>query len=36
LSKVDDALKEIEDGKGIPMENVVAEMEAKYNLNEEI
>lgn len=28
------ALKQIEDGKGIPMEQVLAEMEAKYNLDE--
>ena len=32
-SKIDLALKEIEEGKGIPMEDVVAEMEAKYNDN---
>lgn len=28
------ALKQIEEGNGIPMEQVIAEMEAKYNLNE--
>ena len=28
------ALKQIDDGKGIPMEQVLAEMEAKYNLDE--
>ena len=28
------ALKQIEEGNGIPMEQVLSEMEAKYNLNE--
>lgn len=28
------AIKEIEEGKGIPMEKVVAEMEEKYHINE--
>ena len=36
LKKVNEALKEIEEGKGIPMEDVVAEMEAKYHVNEDI
>ena len=27
------SLKEIEDGKGIPMQNAVAEIEAKYKFN---
>lgn len=34
FEKIETALKEIEDGKGIPMQNAVAEMEAKYNFNE--
>lgn len=34
FEKVNVALKEIEEGKGIPMESVLAEMEAKYNVNE--
>lgn len=33
---IEKAIKEIEEGKEIPMEDVVAEMEAKYNLNEEV
>lgn len=32
--QLNESIKEIEDGKGIPMENIVAEMEAKYNLDE--
>ncbi len=32
LNKINKAIKEIEDGKGIPMENIVAEMEEKYKL----
>ena len=36
LKKVDEALKEIEEGKGIPMESIVAEMEEKYHFDEEI
>ena len=30
--KIEEAVQEIKDGKGIPMEDVVAEMEAKYNI----
>ena len=36
LEKIDKAIKEIEEGKGIPMEEAVAEMEAKYHINEKI
>lgn len=36
FNKIKEALKEIEEGKGIPMEDIVAEMEAKYHYNEEI
>lgn len=36
LVKIDKAIKEIEEGKGIPMEDAVAEMEAKYHINEKI
>lgn len=36
LRNIKEALKEIEEGKGIPMENIIAEMEEKYHLNEEI
>ena len=36
LVKIDKAIKEIEEGKGIPMEEAVAEMEAKYHINEKI
>ena len=32
LKNIKEALKEIEEGKGIPMENIVAEMEEKYHL----
>ena len=31
LKKIDEALKAIDDGKGIPMEEIVAEMEADYD-----
>lgn len=36
FKQLEQAIKEIEEGKGIPMEIAVAEMEAKYNINEEI
>lgn len=36
LRNIKQALKEIEEGKGIPMETIVVEMEEKYHLNEEI
>lgn len=36
LVKIDKAIKEIEEGKVIPMEDAVAEMEAKYHINEKI
>ena len=36
FQKINEALDEIEAGKGIPMEDIVTEMEAKYHLNEEI
>ena len=32
--KISFSIKQIEDGKGISMEQVLAEMEAKYNFNE--
>ena len=34
FKNIEIAIKEIEDGKGIPMEEIVAEMEAKYHINE--
>lgn len=33
LKKIDEALNEINEGKGIPMEEIVAEMEADYDSN---
>ena len=36
IKKIEEAMQEIREGKGIPMEEVVAEMEAKYHLNREI
>ncbi len=36
FNNINEALKEIKEGKGIPMEDVVAEMEAEYHFNEEI
>lgn len=36
FNEIKEALKEIEEGKGISMEEVVAEMETKYNYNEEL
>lgn len=36
FKQINAALKEIQEGKGIPMENIVTEMEAKYHFNEEI
>ncbi len=36
FKKINEVLKEIEEGKGIPMEEVVAEMEAKYHFDEKI
>lgn len=36
LEQIDMALKEIEQGKGIPMEIAISEMEAKYHFNEKI
>lgn len=36
FEQINIALKEIKQGKGIPMENAVAEMEAKYHFNEKI
>lgn len=32
FSKIENTLKEIQDGKGIPMEEALAEMEAKYGI----
>lgn len=32
FSKIENALKEVQDGKGIPMEEALAEMEAKYGI----
>ena len=34
IRNVEIAMKEIEEGKGIPMELVMAEMEEKYHINE--
>ncbi|MCI9063801.1 MAG: type II toxin-antitoxin system prevent-host-death family antitoxin, partial [Clostridia bacterium] len=34
FEEIDIALNEIKEGKGIPMEQVVAEMEAEYHFNE--
>lgn len=34
--KIDKALQEVKDGKGIPMEIAISEMEAKYHFNEKI
>ena len=34
FEKIETSIKEIECGKGIPMEEIVAEMEAKYHINE--
>ena len=34
FEKIEASIKEIERGKGIPMEEIVAEMEAKYHINE--
>ncbi len=36
LEKIGYAKKQIEEGKVIPMEQVVAEMEAKFHINEKI
>lgn len=36
FEQINIALKEIEEGKGIPMEVAVSEMEAKYHFNEKI
>ena len=36
LNEINETLEEIKQGKGIPMEQVVAEMEAKYHINERI
>ena len=36
LKKIEEAMQEIKEGKGIPMEEVVAEMEAKYHLSEDL
>lgn len=36
LKQIDRALKDIEEGKGIPMEVAISEMEAKYHFNEKI
>lgn len=36
FARIEEAIKEIEEGKGISMEDVVAEMEAKYHLDEEV
>lgn len=36
FARIEEAIKEIEEGKGISMEDVVAEMEAKYHLDEKV
>lgn len=36
IRKIEEAMQEIREGKGIPMEEVVAEMEAKYHLSEDL
>lgn len=33
FNQIDKAISEIDEGKGIPMEKIVAEMEEKYNLD---
>jgi prevent-host-death family protein len=34
FKNIETAIREIENGKGIPMEEIIAEMEAKYHINE--
>ena len=36
LEQINKAINEIEEGKGITMEEAVAEMEDKYHINEKI
>lgn len=36
FEQIKQAIEEIKEGKGIPMENVVAEMEAKYHIDKEV
>ena len=36
IGKIEQAMKEIESGRGIPMEDVIAEMEEKYHINGEV
>ena len=31
IREIEDSIRQIEEGKGIPMEDIVAEMEAKYD-----
>ena len=36
FKKIEEAMQEIKEGKGIPMEDIVTEMEAKYHLSEDL
>ena len=36
FKKVEEAMLEIKEGKGIPMEDIVTEMEEKYHLSEDL
>lgn len=33
IREIEDSIRQIEEGKGIPMEDIVAEMEAKYDIH---
>ena len=36
IRKIEEAMQEIQEGKGIPMEDIVTEMEEKYHLSEDL
>ena len=36
FKKIEEAMQEIKEGKGIPMEDIVTEMEAKYHLSKDL
>ena len=36
FKKIEEAMQEIQEGKGIPMEDIVTEMEEKYHLSEDL
>ena len=36
FKKIEEAMQEIKEGKGISMEDIVREMEAKYHLSEDL